>query len=164
GYQCELLGRLQLYQKSYSSAEDTFHKASDRDPGMRYRYLGFMAEASARQFNGKTRMQRYITVLQQLPGSGLSYWEARLRLAQGYRARKEYDRAEELLQEILLALPWEGCMHPLITDVYEEQGLLLLARKDKQRALMALEKAQAARGYDAVLSERLRKLKKDTRG
>ncbi|MBO6163061.1 MAG: hypothetical protein J6O53_07380 [Eubacterium sp.] len=163
GYQYELLGRLQLLHKEYKAAEESFRLAMDRDPGKRFRYQGFMAECASRQFNGKTRVNRYISVLEQMGSSGLFLWESKIRLAQSLRAGKDYARAESLLREVLDVLPWDGEVNALVSEAYEELGWLHLARKDKSQALLSFEQAGAARGVDLVLKDMIMRLQNDCR-
>ena len=163
GYQYELLGRLQLLHKEYKAAEESFRLAMDRDPGKRFRYQGFMAECASRQFNGKTRVNRYISVLEQMGSSGLFLWESKIRLAQSLRAGKDYARAESLLKEVLDVLPWDGEVNSLVSEAYEELGWLHLAKKDKSQALLSFEHAGAARGVDLVLKDMIMRLQNDCR-
>lgn len=163
GYPYELRGRIMLQNREYKAAEESFRQASDRNPGKRFRYLGYMAECAARQFGGKTRVQRYITMLEQTGNVGFYLWESKIRLAQGLRAGRVYDRAERILDEVTRELPWDGELNELVSEAYEELGWLMLSMKEKKKALLSFETAGASRGSDLLLGEMIKRLRNDSR-
>ena len=137
--------------------------ASNRKPTLRYRYLGYMAECASRQFSGRSRVQRYVASLERTQGTGPELYEARIRLAQGLRAGKKYARAHEILEEIFRTIPWDGELNNTVSEAYEELGWLYLAEKKNGEALLAFQKADDTRGFDASLKDVILRLKNDSR-
>ncbi len=161
--QFELLGHLQLLKRKFKEAEQSMLNASNRKPTLRYRYLGYMAECASRQFSGRSRVQRYVASLERTQGTGPELYEARIRLAQGLRAGKKYARAHEILEEIFRTIPWDGELNNTVSEAYEELGWLYLAEKKNGEALLAFQKADDTRGFDASLKDVILRLKNDSR-
>ena len=157
-YQYELLGHLQLLKKKYKEAEQNLLTASNRKPNLKYRYLGFMAECAARQFSGRSRVQRYVASLEHTWNTVGEPCEARVRLAQALRAEKEYARAHEVLEEVFILLPESVGLNRVLSEAYEELGWLYLAEKKNGEALLAFQKADDSRGYDASLKSTITQL------
>jgi len=158
-FQYELLGRLRLLKKRYKEAEQNLLTAAEKDPGNKYRYLSFLAECASHQFSGKSRVNRYISSLENLKQSVGTRWEYMIHLARGYRVMKEYDKAESLLRRVLSEHPWNREMNDTVTKAFEELGNLYLAKKDKQNALTTFLNAKESRGADLLLDELISKLK-----
>ena len=162
-YQYELLGHLQMNRKKFKEAEQNLLNASNRKPNLRYRYLGYMAECASRQFSGRSRMLRYVASLERTQITGPDACASKIRLAQGKRAEKSYEEAHEILAEVLSALPVNGELNSTVSEAYEELGWLYLAEKKKGEALLAFEKADDTRGYDASLKDVIMRLRNDSR-
>ncbi|MCR4839823.1 MAG: tetratricopeptide repeat protein [Eubacterium sp.] len=157
-YQYELLGHLQLLKKKYKEAEQNLLAASNRKPNLKYRYLGYMAECAARQFSGRGRMQRYVASLEHTWNTVGEPYEARIRLAQALRAEKSYARAHRILEEVFRMLPETEGLNRVVSEAYEELGWLYLAEKKNGEALLAFQKADDSRGYDASLKSVISRL------
>ena len=162
-YQYELLGHLQMLNKKFKEAEQSLLNASNRKPNLRYRYLGYMAECASRQFSGRSRVLRYVANLERTQITGVDACKSKIRLAQGKRAEKSYERAHELLEEVLNSLPWNGELNSTVSEAYEGLGWLYLAEKRRGEALLAFEKADDTRGFDASLKDVIKRLRNDSR-
>ena len=162
-YQYELLGHLQMINKKYKEAEQSLLQAANLRPAVKYRYLGYMVECASRQFNGKGRVQRYMSHLEHFQRSGAESYLLKIRLAQGRRVEKSYKKAHLLLEEVLSKLPKNGEINHVVSLAYEELGWLYLAEKRNGEALLAFEEAENTRGYDASLKNVIKRLKHDSR-
>ena len=162
-YQYELLGQLQMYRRKFKEAEQSMLTASNRKPNRRYRYLGYMAECASRQFGGRSRMLRYVASLERNQITGADACASKIRLAQGMRAEKSYEKAHLLLEEVLRTIPENDELNDTVSEAYEELGWLYLAEKKRGEALLAFEKADDTRGYDASLKDVIMRLRNDSR-
>ena len=108
-------------------------------------------------------MLRYVASLERNQITGADACASKIRLAQGMRAEKSYEKAHLLLEEVLRTIPENDELNDTVSEAYEELGWLYLAEKKRGEALLAFEKADDTRGYDASLKDVIMRLRNDSR-